>query len=43
MSFIKAGNELIQKSNEKGLAKEFEEALKKEGQRLINKGKGINH
>ena len=41
--FIKAGNDLIRKSNEKGLTKEFAEALKKEGQRLLNKGKSINH
>ncbi len=41
----RAGNELIRLANDKskGWTKEFSAALKKEGQRLINQGKGHNH
>ena len=41
--FIKAGNDLIREANKPGVAKDFAELLKKEGNRLIEKGKGINH
>ncbi len=44
-AFIKAGQELIRKANNKnnGYLPEFAEAMKKVGNRLISKGKGINH
>jgi len=40
---IKAGNDLIKEANKSGYTREFVEALKKEGKRLINQGKGHSH
>ena len=41
--YIKAGNKLIQMSNDKNYRPEFRDLLKRAGNQAINKGKGINH